>query len=273
MFGTQMTARTPASTTASAFVCPHCGAFTSQTWFDGYGKARGGENRLPLLNLSGDLEGALEGVQDPQKRQAIERLIRWDARMRLGQLFPDRTGHEQVTEFHNLFLSQCYHCDGISVWVRDKLVFPPAREGVAPSPYLPDDVRIDFDEARTVLTLSPRSSSALLRLALQKLCVALGQKGRNIDADITALVSKGLDPMIQVALDSIRVIGNESVHPGQMDMKDDVATAGELFVVINFIAEQLIGTPKKLREIYSKLPQDKRDAIDARNAKALQQNP
>jgi hypothetical protein len=74
--------------------------------------------------------------------------------------------------------------------------------------------------------------------------------------------------MVQEALDSIRVIGNQAVHPGQMDLKDDVGTATELFEVLNFIADQLITRPKKLKALYEKLPPEKRAAIDARNAKA-----
>lgn len=74
---------------------------------------------------------------------------------------------------------------------------------------------------------------------------------------------------MQIALDAVRVIGNESVHPWQMDLHDDNTTASELFDLVNFIPDQLIGRPKKLRAIYEKLPEEKRAAIDARNANAL----
>ena len=52
---------------------------------------------------------------------------------------------------------------------------------------------------------------------LQKLCKVLGQSGNNINEDIKALVESGLDPRVQKALDAVRVVGNNAVHPGQMD--------------------------------------------------------
>ena len=51
--------------------------------------------------------------------------------------------------------------------------------------------------------------------------VHLELKGKNIDDDIGALVKRGLDARIQKALDVVRVVGNNAVHPGQIDLRDD----------------------------------------------------
>ena len=100
---------------------------------------------------------------------------------------------------------------------------------------------------------------------MQKLCKHLGEKGKNIDADIAALVKKGLNPVVQQSLDIVRVVGNESVHPGTIDLNDDRETALRLFDLVNAITEQMISHPKKVQELYSKLPESKREAIEKRD--------
>jgi hypothetical protein len=150
---------------------------------------------------------------------------------------------------------------------KNKLVFPPLREGPEPNPDLPASVRKDYEEAGTILNLSPRGAAALLRLAIQKLCIELGEKGKTIDDAIASLVQKGLSPLVQKALDAVRVVGNEAVHPGTIDLKDDKETATQLFKAVNIIAEQMISNPKHIEELYRKLPEEKKKAIDKRDRK------
>jgi hypothetical protein len=134
------------------------------------------------------------------------------------------------TQAHNLHLAECFSCNELSVWVYDRIVFPASTDGPPPNPDLPEDVWLDYQEASKIISLSPRGSAALLRLAIQKLCISLGEKGRNIDEDIGHLVRKGLPPLVQQALDAVRVIGNEAVHPGTIDLKDDRDTAGRFLI-------------------------------------------
>jgi len=89
-----------------------------------------------------------------------------------------------------------------------------------PNPDLPDELFRDFDEAREIVDGSLRGAAALLRLVIRKLCAHLGEKGKDINADIASLVAKGLNPLVQKALDVVRVIGNEAVHPGTIDLRD-----------------------------------------------------
>jgi hypothetical protein len=115
------------------------------------------------------------------------------------------------------------------------------------------------------LDASPRGASALLRLAVQKLCKKLGENGENINQDIASLVRKGLDPRVQMALDVVRLIGNDAVHPGQIDLRDDRQTAEMLFGLVNLVCEKMISEPKHVDEVYAKLPESKRKAIEERD--------
>ena len=163
-------------------------------------------------------------------------------------------------------ISVCFTCDKLAVWIGEKLVFPPIRRGIAPAADMPEAIRTDFDEARSIIDLSPRGAAALLRLAVQKLCIHLGEPGKELSTDIGSLVRKGLPPQIQQALDAVRVIGNESVHPGELDLKDDHDTAEHLLELVNMIVEDRITRPKQLEALYARLPQSKRGGIEKRDA-------
>lgn len=162
-------------------------------------------------------------------------------------------------------MSQCNHCEQYALWFDEHIIFPLLSGAPEPSPDMPAEVAADFNEARTIVTLSPRASAALLRLALQKLCIQLGQPGENLNADIGALVRAGLPPRVQQSLDIVRVIGNNAVHPGQIDLHDDFLTAITLFSLINFIVEQMITFPRRIDEVYGGLPEGARQAIERRD--------
>lgn len=139
--------------------------------------------------------------------------------------------------------------------------------GPEPSDDMPSDIRDDFNEARSIAGHSPRGGAALIRLCLQKLCKALGEKGDNINADIAALVARGLDAGIQQALDAVRVIGNNAVHPGTIDLKDDKETVESLMELVNFVVDAMITQPKKRQALYSRIPASTQAAIAKRDGK------
>jgi len=171
------------------------------------------------------------------------------------------------TKVENIHISSCYSCKRLALWVHEKLVWPEPSEGPAPNVDLPAHILRDYEEAARILSQSPRGSAALLRLAIQKLCTHLGERGRNINDDIAALVKKGLPERVQKALDVVRVIGNEAVHPGQLDLKDDRVTAEKLFGLVNIIAEVMISQPKHIDAMFEGLPERAREAIEKRDGK------
>ncbi len=168
----------------------------------------------------------------------------------------------------NCNLSKCYNCKEIAIWVRDQIVYPNTKIDIAPNNDLPEQIRSLFEEAREIVDSSPKGAAALLRLCVQHLCKELGESGKNIDKDIASLVGKGLNPLVQQALDVVRVIGNESVHPGEIDLNDNKEIAVKLFGLVNLICDQMITHPKQVQELYGGLPEGKRQGIEKRNAKA-----
>lgn len=163
--------------------------------------------------------------------------------------------------------AKCSHCKDVSFWVNEKMVYPLTGNVEMANPDLPDDIKKDYNEAKDIVNISPRGAAALLRLAVQKLCIHLGEKGKNINDDIESLVKKGLPKTMQQALDSVRVVGNHAVHPGTIDLNDKIEIAYALFGFVNIICEVLISQPKKIQEFYEKnIPEDIRNGIEKRDS-------
>lgn len=172
------------------------------------------------------------------------------------------------TNVSDLKLAFCSHCGNKSIWFNSNMIEPNIGGVSLPNQDLPKEIISDYYEARDILNKSPRGSAAILRLAVQKLCKELGEKGKNINDDIAELVKKGLPLKIQQALDYVRVVGNNAVHPGQLDLKDNKEIAINLFNLINLIAEVMITQPKEVDKLFSTLPQEQIDAIAKRDKKA-----
>ena len=232
-----------------SFNCPHCGVLAQQFWFTLHARQME-KDQKPFITENEKRKPFLD-----EKNRDIEEENIHVPRIR------------RYTMLCNIWFSRCYRCEEITLWIHDQLVWPQQGKAPLPNPDLPDEVRADYEEASTILHLSPRGAAALLRLSIQKLCKDLGGKGDNINADIAHLVKQGLPDKVQQALDVIRVIGNNAVHPGQLDIQDDRTTAETLFKLVNLIAESMISQPKRVSEMYDKLPEYERNRIEKRDAK------
>ena len=183
--------------------------------------------------------------------------------------------HRSAPPVYYLYVARCMRCGHPSLWNTEesnsnlatvgRLVIPRSTGAPPPNPDLTDDIVRDYSEAANIVNDSPRGAAALLRLAVQRLCVQLGLPGEKLFADIGALVERGVPVWVQQAMDTVRVIGNNAVHPGQIDMRDDAETAAALFELINIIANQLISHPQAIEDRYGTLPATIRDAIAARD--------
>ena len=86
--------------------------------------------------------------------------------------------------------------------------------------------------------------------------------------DIKELVESGLPDRMQKALDSDRVIGNNDVQPGVIDINDDPEVAHKLFGFLNIIVDMMITQPMKIEEFYElKIPEKDKKNIAKRDGK------
>lgn len=247
----------------TAFNCPHCSALAKQFWLRAHADSLS-KDSTPTVLTEQDANRKLDHIEDEGERRKARA---WLKKAATGRPFLDLERQYVDFSLPNVSISRCFNCDEPTLWIYNRLHWPVRGEAPLANPDLPPELKVDYDEASAILHLSARGSAALLRLTIQKLCIVLGERGQNLDSDIAALVKKGLDKRVQQALDVVRVVGNNAVHPGQIDLKDDHATAEKLFGLVNLIVEIMISQPKHVAEMFDKLPEGARNAIERRDGK------
>jgi hypothetical protein len=93
----------------------------------------------------------------------------------------------------------------------------------------------------------------------------LGATSDNLNTAVGELVASGMPQRIQQAMDTVRFVGNEAVHPGRIDFQDDPDTALSLFELVNIVVETMVTQPKLVEELYRRLPATKVEAIELRD--------
>lgn len=235
-----------------SFICPHCKIHSSQKWFSGKSLQENTKHAIKNLINTNRTNSYFSNITDVEffLNSNLARIS--DS---IGLEFPRR-----------LSVSTCSHCMKHTYWNGEKLIYPRQATVQPPNENMPDSVKKTYLEASRVLEESPRSAAALLRLALQELLPHLGAEQTKINDGIAELVKNGIiDEDLQKALDSLRVIGNEAVHPATIDFTDSKELASSLFEILNYICEQGIGKKKKREQIYSNLPENKKKAIAIRD--------
>jgi putative lipoic acid-binding regulatory protein len=171
----------------------------------------------------------------------------------------------QIEVFHST-TARCLSCTKKTLWINNELVFPIFAVYPKPNTEMPVSVLSLYNEAGEICGKSPRGACALLRLALQTLCVELGEEGKDLNTDVKNLVKRGLPEVVQQSLDVVRVVGNKAVHPGQIELNvENKETIDTLFELINIIVEYMIAMPNRVGSLYSKLPVGAKEAIEKRD--------
>lgn len=247
---------------SSRFNCPHCHTLAHQTWYSVF------TNRLQKPPELLDFDNLRIILKNKDEEHIPENVIVWLTKVVEEKpfLLKDKSSYGDF-ELHLFNVSQCYSCEDFAIWRLGRMVSPTFVLEVEPNPDMPGDAAADFREAAEIFPASPRGAAALLRLALHRILKHLGQPGENINRDIGALVAAGLPLIVQQALDVVRVIGNNAVHPGQIDINDNRDVALKLFSLINIVVEQMITQPKQISEMFGQLPESSLNAIEKRDAK------
>lgn len=241
----------PASVELKAFACPVCGAFASQEWWEVYARSVDHTPHLVTREVLANIEDLIREADNDKLKETYEGILQ-EAKEDISGAPRLRQAVDKYVsrQLNNIHLSECFACKQVSIWRYDGVLYPAQTFEVEPNEDLTDEIKGDFKEALSVLDASPRSAAALLRLCLQKLCLQLGEAGDNLNVDIGALVKRGLDPRIQKSLDVVRVVGNNAVHPGTIDLSDNRSTAAKLFDLVNRIAFDMITHPREVEALY-----------------------
>lgn len=249
-----------------SYSCPHCGALAHQVWFHVYLDTFEKDEKPVVVPHRVIQEFASIKRKDLQEQKRVTALLDRFEKNEVTFESMD-SGSNSRWRMMNMFLSRCHACDGFAVWIKDRLAWPATSLQIEPHPDIPANVKDDFNEAAEIVEKSPRGSAALSRLIIQKLMIDLGESGKDINADIASLVQKGLEVEIQQALDVVRVVGNNAVHPGKIDLKDNVGIALALLQLINLVIERRIATQKRIAEMFKNLPPGALEQIEKRDAK------
>ena len=163
--------------------------------------------------------------------------------------------------------SQCQHCNKWSIWIEEVLVYPVQITVEDPNDDMPDDVKKLYEESAQILSASPRAAAALLRLGLQILLGAVGGDGKNINDDIGKIVALGVGPETQKALDTLRILGNNGAHPGEIKLDEDPDLVNKMYRLMNYVTDRLITQKNQINELFEGLPEGIKDQIKSRDSK------
>lgn len=236
------------------FICPHCKTLAKQEWINSALTTE----IIPKIYRHYFLDYRQE-IQNYEE-EAIGKFLK-----KMKEIFPREFYPYLPSQFA---ISRCQSCEDFALWVNKEIVYPKQMVIDLPNKDMNPDIQELYLEAGKIIIDSPKGASALLRLALQKLLWQLGETDRNIDKNIKSLVAKGLNPKMQKALDFVRVVGNEAVHPGEINLDDNKEIAIKLFKILNLIAHDMISVPKEMDELYDEIiPDDKKEQINARDGR------
>lgn len=147
----------------------------------------------------------------------------------------------------------------------ERVVYPVEEVTELPSE-VPDQYRVDFEEARTALDYSAKASAALSRRLLQRvLREELKIHKRDLSQEIDEFVDhSGAPSYLAGAVDAVRSIGNFAAHPLKSTNSGEIVDVEEgeaewLVEVLESLFDFVFVQPRKLAERRRELNEKLRD--------------
>lgn len=99
----------------TAFGCPHCGAYTTQNWFQLSADPYSEEHRTPTIPDEAMAEDLKTAKDIPE--EARNELVKWVQDMLSGRPFFEKTKntHYNCPTVQNCNISRCYSCKELAV--------------------------------------------------------------------------------------------------------------------------------------------------------------
>ena len=234
-----------------SFNCPHCRVYSRQEW--GYLRSRDFNDEDYDSNTEYDSPELVDyntGYEYPDSN--------------IKYVGPDPLGDICLDD--SFAVSRCYHCKKWVLWKDLKIIYPRSITVENPNPDMPEVAKGWYMESAQILQDSPRASAALLRLALQEIInkVVKGGEKNDINENIRIL-SKEVDEDTWKAMDLIRIIGNNAVHPGEIQVEEE--NTEYMYNLLNIIVQKTISNKKQIGDRFKRLPKSIKESINRRNNK------
>lgn len=149
---------------------------------------------------------------------------------------------------------------GIGTEVKDRFIrFQPKNNAKVYPNYIPQSIRNDYEEACSILDLSPKASATISRRCLQGMIRNFWHISgkRNLKDEIDAIKDQ-VDPDVKLVLDSLRQLGNIGAHPEKdINLIVDIepGEAKSLIKFIEYLLEEWYVKNQKTKEMMETIKQ------------------
>jgi len=95
-----------------------------------------------------------------------------------------------------------------------------------------------YNEAQSIIELSPSSACALLRIIIRSVIQDRGLRGRHISRDVSTLVDQGAPVGLLRALDVVSMTDDSAKNPAELKLIDGHIDAQNLTMFLHLLADQ-----------------------------------